>query len=181
VFLVLAGEFSSFTLPLVVILTVPLAAVGAILLLWLTGQSINAVSLIGIIVMIGMADNEAVVKIDAIERARLAGHELREAILIGGRQRLRAITMTSLTTITGVLPLVLGLGAGGALYQPLAASIIGGTLSSLLVTFFVLPVAYAEVQRVSRRIPGDAELAIAAPTVSLSRVSTDTTDAPNEL
>ena len=87
----------------------------------MTGQSINAVSLIGIVVMIGMADNEAVVKLDAIRRFRELGHSIHDAVLLGGRQRLRAITMTSLTTIFGVLPLVFGIGSGGALYQPLAA------------------------------------------------------------
>ena len=115
VFLVLAGEFASFTIPLVVMITVPLAAAGGFALLWLTGQSINAVSLIGIVVMIGMADNEAVVKLDAIRRFREMGHSIHDAVLLGGRQRLRAITMTSLTTIFGVLPLVFGVGSGGAL------------------------------------------------------------------
>jgi HAE1 family hydrophobic/amphiphilic exporter-1 len=147
VFLVLAGEFASFTLPVVVMLTVPLAAAGGLVFLWMTGQSLNAVSLIGIVVMIGMADNEAVVKLDAIRRFRDDGHPLHEAILLGGRQRLRAIAMTSLTTITGVLPLVLGIGSGGALYQPLAAGVIGGSVSALLVTFFLLPTAYAVLER----------------------------------
>lgn len=147
VFLVLAGEFASFTVPLVVMLTVPLAAAGGIIFLWLTGQSINAVSLIGIVVMIGMADNEAVVKLDAIRRFRGMGHSVDEAVLLGGRQRLRAIAMTSLTTITGVLPLVFGFGSGGALYQPLAAGVIGGSISALLVTFFLLPTAYAVLER----------------------------------
>ena len=147
VFLVLAGEFASFTLPLVVMLTVPLAAAGGLVFLWLTGQSLNAVSLIGIVVMIGMADNEAVVKLDAIRRFREDGHSLHDAVLLGGRQRLRAIAMTSLTTITGVLPLVFGLGSGGALYQPLAAGVIGGSVSALLVTFFLLPTAYAVLEK----------------------------------
>jgi HAE1 family hydrophobic/amphiphilic exporter-1 len=147
VFLVLAGEFASFTVPLVVMLTVPLAAAGGLIFLWLTGQSINAVSLIGIVVMIGMADNEAVVKLDAIRRFRELGHSVDEAVLLGGRQRLRAIAMTSLTTITGVLPLVFGFGSGGALYQPLAAGVIGGSISALLVTFFLLPTAYAVLER----------------------------------
>jgi HAE1 family hydrophobic/amphiphilic exporter-1 len=147
VFLVLAGEFASFTLPVVVMLTVPLAAAGGLVFLWMTGQSLNAVSLIGIVVMIGMADNEAVVKLDAIRRYREDGHPLHEAILLGGRQRLRAIAMTSLTTITGVLPLVFGIGSGGALYQPLAAGVIGGSVSALLVTFFLLPTAYAVLER----------------------------------
>ncbi|HEV8363489.1 MAG TPA: efflux RND transporter permease subunit, partial [Gemmatimonadaceae bacterium] len=147
VFLVLAGEFASFTVPLVVMLTVPLAAAGGLLFLWMTGQSINAVSLIGIVVMIGMADNEAVVKLDAIRRFREQGHSINEAVLLGGRQRLRAIAMTSLTTITGVLPLVFGIGSGGALYQPLAAGVIGGSISALAVTFFLLPTAYAVLER----------------------------------
>ena len=146
VFLVLAAEFASFTIPLVVMLTVPLAGAGAVIFLWLTGQSLNAVSLIGIVVMIGMADNEAVVKLDAIRTLREQGAPLHDAILQGGAKRLRAIAMTSITTITGVLPLVFGWGSGGALYQPLAAGIIGGSISALLVTFFLLPTAYAVLE-----------------------------------
>jgi hydrophobic/amphiphilic exporter-1 (mainly G- bacteria), HAE1 family len=146
VFLVLAGEFGSFTTPLVVMTTVPLAAAGGFVFLWMTGQSINAVALIGIVVMIGVADNDAVVKIDAIRRFREQGHSLHDAIILGGRRRLRPIVMTSLTTIAGVLPLVLGLGSGGALYQPLAAGVIGGSVSALLVTFFLLPTVYGWVE-----------------------------------
>ena len=122
-------------------------AAGGIVFLWITGQSLNAVSLIGIVVMIGMADNEAVVKLDAIRRFREQGHPIDEAVLLGGRQRLRAIAMTSITTITGVLPLVFGWGSGGELYQPLAAGVIGGSVSATLVTFFLLPTAYAVVER----------------------------------
>jgi HAE1 family hydrophobic/amphiphilic exporter-1 len=147
VYLVLAGEFGSFSVPLLVMLTVPLAAAGGLIFLWLTGQSLNAVSLIGLVVMIGMADNEAVVKLDAIRRFRDQGHSVEEAVLLGGRQRLRAIAMTSITTITGVLPLVFGWGSGGALYQPLAAGVIGGSISALAVTFFLLPTAYAVMER----------------------------------
>jgi HAE1 family hydrophobic/amphiphilic exporter-1 len=147
VFLVLAGEFASFTVPLVVMLTVPLAAAGALVFLWLTGQSINVVALIGIVVMIGMADNEAVVKLDAIRRFREMGHSIEEAVVLGGHQRLRAIAMTLITTVTGVLPLVFGLGSGGALYQPLAAGVIGGSISALLVTFFLLPTAYSVLEK----------------------------------
>jgi len=146
-FLVLAGEFASFSMPMIVMLTVPLAGAGAVMLLWLTGQSLNAVSLIGIVVMIGMADNEAVVKLDAIQKFRDAGHSIDDSVLLGGHQRLRAIAMTSITTVTGVLPLVFGWGSGGALYQPLAAGIIGGSISALAVTFFLLPAAYASVER----------------------------------
>jgi HAE1 family hydrophobic/amphiphilic exporter-1 len=147
VYLVLAGEFGSFSVPMLVMLTVPLAAAGGLIFLWLTGQSLNAVSLIGLVVMIGMADNEAVVKLDAIRRFRDQGHSIEDAVLLGGRQRLRAIAMTSITTITGVLPLVFGWGSGGKLYQPLAAGVIGGSISALAVTFFLLPTAYAVLER----------------------------------
>lgn len=176
-FLVLAGEFASFILPVVVMLTVPLAAVGSLFLLYFTGQSINAVSLIGIVVMIGMADNEAVVKVDAIRRFREMGHSVRESVMLGGRQRLRAIVMTSLTTVTGVLPLMFGVGGGGALYKPLAAAVIGGAISSILVTFFVLPVAYTLLEerseaRQRRRdgVPASDALLPAAPRATESLV-----------
>lgn len=146
-YLVLAGEFASFTIPLLVMLTVPLAAAGSVILLWLTGQSLNAVALIGIVVMVGLADNEAVVKLESIQRFRAAGHPVNEAVLLGGRLRLRAIGMTVLTTIVGVLPLQFGIGGGGALYQPLAAAVIGGSVTATLVTFFLLPTAYALLER----------------------------------
>ncbi len=151
VFLVLAGEFASFSTPLLVMLTVPLAGTGSLVLLWLTGQSLNAVSLIGIVVMIGIADNDAVVKLAAIQAFREKGHGVAEAIHLGGRQRLRPILMTSLTTLVGVLPLMFGWGSGGELYQPLAASVIGGSVTALLVTLFLLPTAYAVVERRKER------------------------------
>jgi HAE1 family hydrophobic/amphiphilic exporter-1 len=154
VFLVLAGEFASFTVPLVVMLTVPLAAAGGLVFLYLSGQSINVVALIGIVVMVGMADNEAVVKLDAIRRFREMGHSVSESVLLGGRQRLRAIAMTLITTITGVLPLLFGWGSGGELYKPLAAAVIGGSISALLVTFFLLPTAYAVLERRNERAGG---------------------------
>ncbi|MBW8773285.1 MAG: efflux RND transporter permease subunit, partial [Gemmatimonadetes bacterium] len=151
VFLVLAGEFASFTVPLLVMLTVPLAAVGGILFLWMTGQSLNAVSLIGIIVMVGLADNEAVVKLESIRKFRAEGHSIRDSIHLGSRARLRAIAMTSITTVTGVLPMLFGWGSGGELYIPLAAGVVGGSVTALAVTFFMLPSAYAVMEERAER------------------------------
>ena len=100
----------------------------------------------------------------AIRRFRELGHSVRESVLLGGRQRLRAIVMTSLTTVTGVVPLMFGIGGGGALYRPLAAAVIGGAISSILVTFFVLPVAYTMLEERKERsaapvtVPSSAEL-----------------------
>jgi HAE1 family hydrophobic/amphiphilic exporter-1 len=92
-----------------------------------------------------------VVKLDAIRRFREQGYPINEAVKLGGRQRLRAIAMTSLTTVVGVLPLIIGLGSGGELYQPLAAGIIGGSITATLVTFFLLPTAYAVLERRKER------------------------------
>ena len=93
------------------------------------------------------------------ERFRELGHSVSESVLLGGRQRLRAIAMTLITTITGVLPLLFGWGSGGELYKPLAAAVIGGSVSALLVTFFLLPTAYAVLERrkesKERRVTGD--------------------------
>ena len=151
VFLVLAGEFASFTIPLLVMLTVPLAAVGGILFLWMTGQSLNAVSLIGIIVMVGLADNEAVVKLEAIMQFREEGHSIRDSIHMGSKARLRAIAMTSITTVTGVLPMLFGWGSGGELYIPLAAGVVGGSVTALSVTFFLLPSAWKKMEERKER------------------------------
>lgn len=147
VYLVLAGEFASFLVPMLVMLAVPLAACGGIVVLWLTRQSLNAVSLIGIVVMLGLADNEAVVKLEAIREFRALGHSPEEAVHLGSKARLRAILMTSLTTIVGVLPMMFNLGSGGQLYQPLAAGVIGGSITALLATFYVMPTAYVLLER----------------------------------
>ncbi|MEO8031584.1 MAG: efflux RND transporter permease subunit [Gemmatimonadota bacterium] len=147
VYLVLAGEFASFTVPMLVMLAVPLAACGGIVVLWMTGQSLNAVSLIGIVVMLGLADNEAVVKLEAIRDFRNRGHSPEESVHLGSKARLRAILMTSLTTMVGVLPMMFNLGSGGQLYQPLAAGVLGGSITALIATFYVMPTAYVVLEK----------------------------------
>jgi HAE1 family hydrophobic/amphiphilic exporter-1 len=154
VYLVLAGEFASFSVPMLVMLAVPLAACGGVVVLWLTGQSLNAVSLIGIVVMLGLADNEAVVKLEAIREFRAEGHAPEEAVHLGSKARLRAILMTSLTTIVGVLPMMFNIGSGGQLYQPLAAGVIGGSVTALLATFYVMPTAYVVLEKWETRWRG---------------------------
>ncbi|HET7041484.1 MAG TPA: efflux RND transporter permease subunit, partial [Gemmatimonadales bacterium] len=157
VYLVLAGEFASFAIPLLVMLTVPLAAIGGILFLWMTGQSLNAVSLIGIVVMVGLADNEAVVKLESIMQFRAEGHSIRDSIHKGSHARLRAIAMTSITTVTGVLPMLFGWGSGGELYIPLAAGVVGGSVTALSVTFFLLPAAWKWMEERKERGAGAGE------------------------
>ena len=113
---------------------------------WIAGIGINTMSLIGLVILIGIVDNDAIVKVDFINRMRREGMGVREAILAAGRVRLRPILMTTVTTLLGVAPMALGLGRGAELQQPLAVVIFGGLLSATLLTLIVIPVAYSLVE-----------------------------------
>jgi HAE1 family hydrophobic/amphiphilic exporter-1 len=142
-YLILAAEFESLRQPLVILFAAPLAAVGVVLLLALTGQSINLMSLTGLVVLIGIVDNDAIVKVDFINQRRRAGVPLREAILEAGRDRVRPIVMNTLTVVLGLVPLALGLGQGGNLRAPLALAIAGGLTTATVLSLFVVPVLYS--------------------------------------
>ncbi|MGH7720781.1 MAG: efflux RND transporter permease subunit, partial [Gemmatimonadaceae bacterium] len=144
--------FESLLHPFVILLSVPLGAAGAVFALWITGAGLNTVSLIGIVVLVGIVDNDAVVKIDFINQMRRAGMSVREAIVAAGRARLRPIVINTLTTLLGVLPMVLGLGPGGALQAPLAIAIFGGLFSATALTLVVIPVAYDVAERARERL-----------------------------
>ncbi len=143
VYLIMAAQFESVVQPLVVLTAVPLAAIGAIFALWAAGDGLNAMSGIGLVILIGIVVNDAIVKVDFINQRRRAGLEKRQAILEAGRLRLRPIIMTTITTVVGLLPLALGLGAGADLRAPLAVAVIGGLLSATLLTLIVVPVVYS--------------------------------------
>ncbi|MGH7564599.1 MAG: efflux RND transporter permease subunit, partial [Gemmatimonadota bacterium] len=147
IFMILAAQFESLRLPFVVLLAVPLSLIGAILLLAIAGSGLNTMSLIGIVVLVGIAVNDAIVKVDFIEQARAAGLPIRAAIEEAGRARLRPIVMTSVTTILGLLPMAIGLGSGAELRSPIAIAVIGGMITSTALTLFVVPVFYQWVAR----------------------------------
>ncbi|MGH7562911.1 MAG: efflux RND transporter permease subunit, partial [Gemmatimonadota bacterium] len=130
IYMILAAQFESLVLPFVILLAVPLSLIGAILLLTLAGSGLNTMSLIGIVVLAGIAVNNAIVKVDFIQQARAAGLPVRAAIEEAGRARLRPIVMTSVTTILGLLPMAIGLGSGAELRSPLAIAVIGGMITS---------------------------------------------------
>ncbi|HHM24289.1 MAG TPA: efflux RND transporter permease subunit, partial [Bacteroidetes bacterium] len=136
-------QFESLIQPLIIMFSVPLAMIGAISLLFLTGQSLNIMTLIGIVVLAGIVVNDAIVKVDFINQGRRAGLSLREAIEAAGRKRLRPIIMTTVTTVFGLLPMALGMGSGAELRRPLAVAVIGGLSASTLLTLIVVPVLYA--------------------------------------
>ncbi len=154
VYMILAAEFESLIHPFTILLSVPLGAIGAILCLWLSGAGLNVVSLIGIVVLIGIVDNDAVVKIDFINQRRAAGLGVRDAIREAGHARLRPILITSITTMLGVLPMALGFGSGAELQAPLAIAVAGGLLTATPLTLIVIPVVYSLVEELRLRLRG---------------------------
>ncbi|MCH7573748.1 MAG: efflux RND transporter permease subunit [Candidatus Marinimicrobia bacterium] len=147
VYLVMASQFESLIHPFVILFTVPLALVGAVLALWITGSTINVVVLIGVILLTGIVVNNAIVLIDRINQLRQQGVEKRSAIIQAGQLRLRPILMTTLTTILGLLPLALGRGDGAEIRAPMAVTVIGGLAVATLLTLVVIPVAYDLLDR----------------------------------
>ena len=145
VYLILAAQFESVRQPLVVLISVPLASIGAVPALWVARDGLNVMSGIGLVILIGIVVNDAIVKVDFINQRRSAGLTLRAAILEAGRLRLRPIIMTTVTTVFGLLPMALGWGAGADLRAPLAVAVIGGLVSSTLLTLIVVPVVYSLV------------------------------------
>ncbi|MEM9389870.1 MAG: efflux RND transporter permease subunit, partial [Bacteroidota bacterium] len=142
-YFILVAQFESFTQPLVVIFTLPFGFAGSILLLFLTGTSINIMSGIGIIIMLGIIVNDSILKIDTINRLRKQGMETSEAIFKAGSMRLKPILMTSITTILAVLPLVFASGLGAELQKPLVYAVIGGLIFGTLASLFFIPLAYS--------------------------------------
>jgi HAE1 family hydrophobic/amphiphilic exporter-1 len=131
----------------VILLTIPLALVGSIWAMFLTGTTLNVVAYIGVIMLAGIVVNQSIVLIDAVNQARERGLDKREAILEAGRLRLRPILITKLTTVLGLLPMALGLGEGAEVRQPMAITVIGGVAISGLFTLLVIPVAYSLLDR----------------------------------
>lgn len=147
VYLVMASQFESLLHPFVIMFTIPLALVGAVFALLLTGSTVSVVVFIGLILLAGIVVNNAIVLIDLINQLRARGLEKTEAIVEGGRARLRPIMMTTLTTVLGLLPLALGWGEGAEVRAPMAVTVIGGLTVSTLLTLVVIPVMYAVVDR----------------------------------
>ena len=147
VYLVMASQFESLVHPFVILFTIPLALVGAVLALFLTGTTINIVALIGVIMLAGIVVNNAIVLVDLINQLRSQGIERIDAIMEAGTARLRPILMTSLTTALGLLPMALGFGEGAEVRAPMAITVIGGLLVSTLLTLVVIPVVYSLLDR----------------------------------
>jgi HAE1 family hydrophobic/amphiphilic exporter-1 len=133
--------------PFVIIFTIPLAFIGAVFALFVTGSKISVVVFIGAILLAGIVVNNAIVLIDRINQIRAKGEKKIKAIIEAGQARLRPIVMTMLTTTLGLLPLAVGLGEGAEVRAPMAITVIGGLTVSTLLTLIVIPVVYSLVDR----------------------------------
>jgi multidrug efflux pump len=142
VFLVLAAQFESFVHPLIIMLTVPLGLTGALLSLWLTGNSLNIYSQVGIILLIGLMAKNGILIVEFANQLRDEGRSIRDAVLEASAIRLRPIVMTVLATILGAVPLALATGAGAESRIAIGIVVIGGLALASLLTLFVTPVLY---------------------------------------
>ncbi|MBJ6980514.1 efflux RND transporter permease subunit [Luteimonas sp. MC1572] len=147
VYLVMASQFESLLHPFVILFTIPLAMVGAILALLLTGNTVSVVVFIGLILMVGLVVKNAIILIDKVNQLREAGVAKRDALVEGARSRLRPIVMTTLSTLFGFMPLALAFGEGAEVRSPMAITVIGGLLVSTLLTLLVIPVVYDLLDR----------------------------------
>lgn len=147
VYMVMASQFESLIHPFTILLTIPLAVVGSVVTFFIMGKTFNIMALIGIIMLAGIAVNNSIILVDRINQLIREGMERKEAILQASQQRIRPIIMTSLTTILALLPLTIGFGESAALRSPMALAVIGGLVSSTLMTLVVIPCVYDVLDR----------------------------------
>ena len=145
-YLILVMQFGSFTAPLAVMLSLPLSLIGVVVALIVTRGTLNLMSFIGIIMLMGLVAKNAILLLDATRKREAEGVDREEALMDAGRKRLRPILMTTFALIAGMFPVALGLGEGGEFYQPLAVAIIGGTITSTLLTLLVVPTFYDSIE-----------------------------------
>jgi len=147
VYMIMAAQFESFKHPFIILFTLPMGMTGAVWALFIFGQTINVISVIGIVVLAGIVVNDAIVKIDYTNQLRKKGMGLRDAILESSRVRLRPILITTVTTAFGLFPMSLGLGRGAELQQPMAISVIGGLILATFLTLILIPMAYEMAEK----------------------------------
>lgn len=155
VYMVLAAQFESLIHPFTVLLAVPLAVTGALLLLYLAGSTLNLYSQIGMVLLIGIVTKNSILLVEYANQLQDRGMNTVEAMIEAGRIRLRPIVMTAVATIVGALPIALGLGAGSASRRPLGYAIVGGLLFSTILTLFLVPVAYVMIDNLRARFQKD--------------------------
>jgi len=160
VYLILVAQFKSFVDPFLILLAVPTGLTGVLLILFLTGTTLNVMSLMGVVMMVGIVVSNSILIVEFTNRLREEGRPLREAVSLACRVRLRPVLMTSLATLFGLIPMATKLGTGSEAYAPLARSIIGGLAVSVVLTVFIVPCAYFILYRqteIGIKSPGGTE------------------------
>jgi HAE1 family hydrophobic/amphiphilic exporter-1 len=145
-YMVLATQFNAFTHPITVLLALPFSVSGALIVLWLAGQTLNIYSMLGLILLMGLAKKNSILLVDFTNQVRETGVPVREALMTACPIRLRPILMTSVATIAGALPAAMALGPGAELQRPMALALVGGIFVSTLLTLFVIPCAYSALE-----------------------------------
>ena len=145
-YFILVMQFNSFTAPLAVMFSLPLSLIGVVLALLLTGGTLNLMSLIGVIMLMGLVAKNAILLLDAARTSEAEGMDREEALMAAGRKRLRPIIMTTFALIAGMLPVAIGIGEGSEFYRPMATAIIGGTITSTILTLLVIPSFYDSIE-----------------------------------
>jgi hydrophobic/amphiphilic exporter-1 (mainly G- bacteria), HAE1 family len=145
-YLVLVMQFNSFTAPIAVMWSLPLSLIGVVIALLLTKGSLNLMSFIGVIMLMGLVAKNAILLLDCARKEEAQGVNREEALMHAGRVRLRPILMTTFALIAGMMPVAIGVGEGGEFYRPMAVAIIGGTITSTLLTLLVVPTAYDVIE-----------------------------------
>ncbi|MGB4053385.1 MAG: efflux RND transporter permease subunit, partial [Dysgonamonadaceae bacterium] len=143
VYIVMASQFESLTYPFIIILSVPFAFIGSLLLMSITQVKLGIMSFIGLIMLVGMVVKNGIVLIDYINLNRERGMSIVAAVVHGGRSRLRPVLMTALTTILGMVPLAIGTGQGSEIWRPLGVAVVGGMTFSTIVTLVLVPALYS--------------------------------------
>jgi multidrug efflux pump subunit AcrB len=151
-YLILVAQFKSFVDPVLIMLAIPMGFVGVLVILPLTHTTLNVMSLMGVLMLVGIADSNSILIVDFAHKLEEQGLSVTDAVITACRVRLRPILMTSLATIIGMIPMALKLGEGAEQYTPMARAIIGGLTSSVLLTVFIVPAAYVLVYRNKRRV-----------------------------
>ena len=154
IYFVLASQFGSFTQPLAIMLSLPLSMVGVLIALLLTGTTFNLMSMIGLVLLSGLVTKNAILMIEFANQRRVRGQDRTAALIDAGEIRLRPIVMTTLAMIFGMLPLALALGAGAEFRAPMARAVIGGLITSSLLTLVVVPVVYTILDDLSAKLRG---------------------------
>ena len=152
VYIVMATQFESLVYPFIIMFTIPFAMSGVFIALWLTHTPLSLIALIGAIMLVGIVTKNGIVMVDYMNLLVERGSSVSDAVITGGKSRLRPVLMTSLTTVLGMLPMSMGLGEGSETWQPMGIAVVGGLLMSTLITLFIVPSLYAMLEgRMERR------------------------------